>query len=397
MLTRRIATYLLTFLFAFALVSSAFYLVQVKGRGASVTRESLPAKVRWWRAHRADYDVLFLGDSRTYTNVHPELLDPVLGTHSLNLSTFANWFPTQLAMVRDVVHDIPPGTTVVWSVGQSNFLQKIGLAVTTAYPIPLRETFRYAALGFDPWRLALNVGTYLPITSLVPHAHSIRRVILEQADRPLLRVTTLAEAKSSAPERILRMVALQDEYAHKPGTGRARIDVSGGEIISVTQYMNGGGYYRTELAPAFFRAKQDEYLNGELGGTLDDAAARTAPLPPPEPALVTLFEDILDEFARAGVRVVVVEMQEAPFTYRNPLMHPRFRELMDGLARPRVERRGFAYVVPDFSGIESADFFDYDHLNSRGVEKFSAALGPLLAPHVGSETRNANADAVQLR
>jgi len=392
---RRVAAYLATFLLSFCAVSSAFYWVKNEARAPSTIRENLPSKVRYWRAHRDDYDLLFFGDSRTYCNVHPERIDPRLGTRSLNLSTFANWFPTQLPMVRDVIHDIPRGVTVVWSVGQSNFFRGNANAVTQAYPIELREAVRYLRLGLDPWGIARNIAAFLPITNLVTDAHLIRGVLLAQTGHPLRRTrsTTVTGAEPAGQTR--RIAELTAYWSQQPDVGRVRVDVQGEEVISVTLYMKGGGYYRTELLPEFFREKQRDILASE-GGPLDDDAARAYEVGDADPRLMQLFEQILDEFERAQVPLIVVQMQEAPFTYRHPLVYEKAMKFMDGVVRSRVERRGFAYLAPDFSGIRSEDFFDYDHLNSSGIVKFTDALVPLLARHLPPD-RRASADAVQLR
>jgi hypothetical protein len=69
---------------------------------------------------------------------------------------------------------------------------------------------------------------------------------------------------------------------------------------------------------------------------------------------------------------------------------------MDRVAKPRAEARGFAYVRPDFESLPSEDYFDYNHLNSIGVEKFSEILAPLLAAKLPPIERRTQPVAVQL-
>src|ERR1044071_8369711 len=83
----------------------------------SIGGASLESKLAWYELHANEIDVIYIGDSRAYCGIHADLLDPLLGTHSLNMASFANWLPTQLALVRDLVPKIPKGTTVVWSIG----------------------------------------------------------------------------------------------------------------------------------------------------------------------------------------------------------------------------------------------------------------------------------------
>lgn len=86
------------------------------------------------------YSAIFLGDSRTYCDIHPELLESfVPGMHALNLSNFSNWFPTQLGVVREIANRIPPGTQVIWSIGHQNFSSS---RIPVVYPIGFADALR---------------------------------------------------------------------------------------------------------------------------------------------------------------------------------------------------------------------------------------------------------------
>ena len=44
-------------------------------------------------------------------------IDPLLGTHSINLSYWAHWFPTQYPSFQDLVPRLASGATVNFRVG----------------------------------------------------------------------------------------------------------------------------------------------------------------------------------------------------------------------------------------------------------------------------------------
>jgi hypothetical protein len=86
-------------------------------RQALGTNVPLPSRVNYYLKHPADYSVIFLGDGHTYCAMHPEIIEQyVPQMYGLNLSSFANWFPTQFSMLHDIVAKIPKKTIVVWSV-----------------------------------------------------------------------------------------------------------------------------------------------------------------------------------------------------------------------------------------------------------------------------------------
>ena len=70
-------------------------------------------KVARYRQRALQYDLLFVGDSRTYCAMHPEQIDPLLGTRSVNLAFWAHWFPSQYPAAQDILEAAPAGTCIV--------------------------------------------------------------------------------------------------------------------------------------------------------------------------------------------------------------------------------------------------------------------------------------------
>src|ERR1041385_5695423 len=45
-------------------------------------------RLNWYCEHRSEFDLLWIGDSRTYCAMDPQLTDPLLGRRSMNMSIF---------------------------------------------------------------------------------------------------------------------------------------------------------------------------------------------------------------------------------------------------------------------------------------------------------------------
>ncbi len=107
---------------------------------------------------------------------------------------------------------------------------------------------------------------------------------------------------------------------------------------------------------------------------MPDAEAARWQVPAPDPAYWRMFEEMLDLFQSHGVRVIVNEMEEAPFIYRNQLLREKWRAFMRDVVSRRVREAGFPYVHVDFDRLTDDDYFDYNHLNSRGIAKFATLI-----------------------
>jgi hypothetical protein len=340
----------------------------------------------WYKQNAGQFDVVFLGDSRTYCGIHPELIDPLLGVRSINLAQFANWLPTQYPLIRDLVGSIPQGTTVVWSVGHQNFLAANN--IQRVYPIDWWTALQYLAWRVPTAGLFDNVAYYNPLLRLWSDRGLIQRRWTDtlRGDAPL-NLPSVFPAAYGATFRPMgtgaaqsplegEAAAIQSRYAQDPHVQSIYTISDGGRINSVVLYLMGGGYYRIELDPDYFRRKQRELAPPPMS---DVQAAATA-LPEPDPGLIRLFDAILDQFAAHHVALVVNEIDEAPFNYANPILRLKWRKLMDQVIRPRVEARHFTYVRPDTAFLRDDDYFDYNHMNSSGSGLYAAALSAALRP-----------------
>jgi hypothetical protein len=244
------------------------------------------------------YSVIFLGDSRTYCGIHPELIERYVNTmHGLNLSNFAHWLPTQYSMVRDIVESIPNDTLVVWSVGHQNFFLN-GAAfdiVQSIYPVSFADAYKMVRWnGGVPLRgLSSNLinfhGSLYAIGTL-----QRSRQRLERAIRKGISVAQAAEvegglAGAPTPRNVVSMAdaeQLRQAALKEPDIVAADITDDKGAATSIVRYFRRGGYHRTELDQEFFRAKQRT-----MGGTGPYSGYQ------PEHIQLILFDAILDLFA----------------------------------------------------------------------------------------------------
>jgi hypothetical protein len=83
------------------------------------------------------------------------------------------------------------------------------------------------------------------------------------------------------------------------------------------------------------------------------------------------------------VRLVVNEVEEAPYVYITPERRDDLRRFMREQVRREVNARGFPYVRVDFDQLSDADYFDFNHLNQDGIRKYSRLLAERLQPVLG--------------
>jgi hypothetical protein len=327
------------------------------------------ARTAYYQADPRRFDMLFLGDSRTYCGIHSDLIDPLTGRRSINLSAFSHWLPAQYAQLRDIADDIAPGTVVVLSIGHQNFDPS---PIQRSYPISLANAARLVAFGISPPQLVHNLVWALPPARTLLDRSSLRDRLLARAG---LRVNSPPPAAipgqaniAAVPEALAaRATTLLGEWQGKPGVAQTQVTIDEGRITSVAIIRTGGSYYRVETDPAYFRARQ--------------VPAKTDPARfawTPDPVRLRVFEAMLDLLRERGIATIVNEMAEAPHIYGSDAMQAKYRDAMDRYIRPLAAARGFPYTRVDFDRLNDDDYFDYNHLNSRGIARFTPMLAEKL-------------------
>jgi hypothetical protein len=329
--------------------------------GSRIPREAFTrdfvGQIARYARERDRYDLVFLGESRTVTDFDPEQLDPLLGTHSLNLGHWAHRFPTQYPSYRDLVKRLAPGTVVVWSVGYSNFAPHLP-TVNFAYAIPVRLVPRYLRWGYAPTLIQDNVASGM--LDVVP-AHAIRDRLYDFVTAKVASVIPTAMAGGRPPLRnqatfdSLRALLLADSTIEHVNP---RLD--GDTITSLEVLKRRGNYTRIEIDSTYFRAHQRALAAAvrPLTGAFESEAPYW-----------NTFEGILELFRSRHVRLIVNELSQAPAIEAVGDNAARHREFMDHV-HAVVEARGIPYVRVAWESFADADYFDAYHLNSRGLARF---------------------------
>jgi len=78
----------------------------------------------------------------------------------------------------------------------------------------------------------------------------------------------------------------------------------------------------------------------------------------------------------------VNEFEDAPFIYGSTEHRELFRAFMRETVASRVRDEEAAYVRVDFDKLDDADYFDWNHLNSKGVKTFIPMLAEQLRSHL---------------
>lgn len=339
---------------------------------------TLGHRLSYYEAHKEEFDLVFLGDSRTLCGVHPSRLDPLLGTSSLNLSIWANWLPTQYPFFKDLVDRLRPGTTIVFSLGPVNFRETGLPAFATTYPIPLSDLGLYLSLGFSFSQLRANLIEYSllgkPLRPILYATTKFRQTADSFASR-----TLYSSAVGEAQPDLFAAEAeeLKLELGRDPANIVVRSFLHEGRTTSVEAYSQDGAYLRYELDRASFRERQDTTTKSVAGANVPEEFE-------PESGRMALFKRILSLCASRGVRLIVNAIEQAPHTY-TPEQKAMERRFMLQVVKPLVEAHGFVYTHADYDKLRDEDYFDYNHLNAVGVERYSPLLAEVLRPHVGSK------------
>jgi hypothetical protein len=330
----------------------------------------LPEKKAYYLAQRNNYNALFLGDSRTLCGMHPDFIDPIWHRRSYNLAHWATWMPMQYALISDIAAAIPPDTIVVWSLGHENFRKQVIRAV---YPIGWHRIPDMILQGYPAGELITAQLAFTPATALVGRSSEFFDHVHALMGKEVIRL--LAENKNVSAEVSTGAREPLDEIGARPLTAYVepwRDDQ--GRLVSVAQYKINGAMARIETVPEFYRAKQthdDSFSGFNVQQFTADSASMAS------------FVAILEIFKAAGIRLIVNEIEEAPYMYENAGARQAYRDWMRAHIRPVVEEYGFTYIGGNAAHLNNKDYFDYNHLNEHGARAYDAAVGRALKKAVG--------------
>jgi hypothetical protein len=148
-------------------------------------------------------------------------------------------------------------------------------------------------------------------------------------------------------------------------------------LASIGQYKKNGSYLRTEINSDYYRNLQQKYLT-EFLRDLADGKRIIKKHYKPHPSSWKLFIKTLDLFEKKNIKLIVNVLEEANFTYLSEADRASYVNFMNGPVRQAVEQRNYRFIYLNFEKISDEYYFDYNHLNRRGVEKFTSLLEPHL-------------------
>jgi hypothetical protein len=147
----------------------------------------------------------------------------------------------------------------------------------------------------------------------------------------------------------------------------------GAQVTSLEVYERGGNYVRVELEPQYFRERQ-RHVSTEADRLIGGRFSA-------DPEYWQNFLGIVELFEQSGVHLIVNEVEEAPYFYASEPGSEAYRAFMREI-RTFFERRGIPYLRADWESFTDADYFDHNHLNSIGVEKYAPQLASALRPYL---------------
>lgn len=82
------------------------------------TTHGLRSKFETWRAHRDDYDILYVGSSALYRGIRPNVIDPMLSQHGHRIRSFNLALPGMFSFETDaflgrILDDAPPDLDLI--------------------------------------------------------------------------------------------------------------------------------------------------------------------------------------------------------------------------------------------------------------------------------------------
>lgn len=366
-LSQAFAIYAATFVLGFIAVSLLAY--HASARFSPSPSGELYNKYLYINDNLDKYDILFLGDSRAFCAVQPERVDAVLGTSSFNLAHWTNWFPTQYPLVRDLAPHIPDHTTVVLFVGHINFFHS---KIFDKYPITLPGIPEYLETGFSLLDIYDNIASFNPLLRFYHKRATVRTLFLQTMDQPLLTREAIPEQPHATTPLTTDLDLRIQALSALPEVAFVEVLRDKGDETSIALHKNNGSYERVEINEQYFRNKQK---------TARDEA-KAAPPPAPDVRYVKLFWKMLKAFKDARVNLIIVELEEAPHTYGSPSVRDQWRAFVRSIAKPAAEESGFHYITLPLEAIPDAGYFDYNHMNSKGVDLFTSMLVKAIAPHI---------------
>ncbi|HEY2845941.1 MAG TPA: hypothetical protein VGJ09_19930 [Bryobacteraceae bacterium] len=340
---------------------------------------SIPSsKVNAYLSHKDSYSMLFIGDSRTYADIQPRMVDPLTGRISYNLASFGLWIPVQYLEFRDVFSHVPANTVVVWSLSHRNFMP-LGDRwwIPGQYKFTLTDVAEYFRDGYPPHRI-LQEYEESP-NSPVDRVVGIRKKLMSSLDTVVWKrsagvvvppITPGAPDSRAETNRAaaVAMIAAMRQDSHFEIISPVTAD---GLVNAVEDTRTDGGYDRIPIDHDAIRRQQAKvwpaYGDDHSGCTFVANAV-----------YMTTFSKILALASQYRLKMIVNYIEDAPGSWASETQRQCARKFMRDSIAPILAKQGIEYIAPDlYPAIGSSNdfYFDDSHLMTEGAGIYSRLLG----------------------
>jgi hypothetical protein len=352
-------------------------------------------KVVSYLAGKNKYRLVFAGDSRTFTDIQPRVIDSVLGRRSYNLASFGLWMPVQYVEFQEVFPHVPRDTVVVWSLSHHNFTP-IGDRwwIPGQYKFSLADVAEYIRDGYPVRRMfqEYDESPYSPIDLAVRARKqlmgSMENVVWKAKTPPAGAAApqaglTAAANEVPAPAKLPSRAEVNEAEAarviavlqHDRKTNFVSRVIKDGIVTSVESTRSDGGYDRIIIDHDFFK-KQQALLWPRRAG--DEAGCHFVA----NEAYMRTFGKILELLARYHMKVIVNYIEDAPGSWPSDAERRCAKQFMLAKIVPMLSERGIDFTSPDFySRIDFSNdlYFDESHLTTEGAAIYSEILASEIA------------------
>jgi len=356
---------------------------------------SIPSsKVTTYLAARNGYRLLFVGDSRTYTDIQPRVIDPITARPSYNLASFGLWMPVQYLEFRDVFKNVPKDTVIIWSLSHHNFVP-IGDRwwIPGQYAFGIADLAEYILDGYPVKRAIQEYeeSPYSPVDIIVKG----RKKFLASLEQVVLRrhVHAISPGKGLPTDRIS---GDDDKFAILPVAVPSRAELNSAAAAKILERLKrdtrvtsmspvakdgitnsiettraDGGYDRIVIDREFFQEQQSKLWPPHTGtaGVCQFEANQV---------YMKTFNKILDLVSRYRLHMIVNYIEDAPGSWPSDSERRCAKQFMLNRIVPILKKRGMGFVDPDFyPHVQYSNdlYFDNSHLTSEGAAIYSRLLG----------------------
>lgn len=343
--------------------------IMIKRTGYEELRTAI-GKADHLKKNADNFDIIFFGDSRTYVGIDPDIVSNITGKRAFNYGSMSHWFQTQYPQLKQMAPYLK-NKTVIWTIGHINFGKSTqSKEVNNTFYLTPKDYIEYLLLGYEPDEIFDNLLLFF----------TRHHFVLFYKDLIQRKFNNILEEKISFKKYEKQFLKDIPLYTDKKGKIAKSVynkydDIfemdftDGKEVKDVMCHV-----FRKNGQMVFIEINSD-YLRGcqkECEGQLRVLHAFDA-----DKKYEEIFNRMLKIFKKWNVDLIVNEYWDAPYHYNIQANTRIYRDYMSRIEE-KIKSYGFRYIKTDFSDFTDELYFDYNHLNSVGSEKYSKRLGRVI-------------------